>query len=131
MDQASSYLHPSENIFAAPLICFIPETPPDNLDQLIFISGRYAPLVFIEKENVMNEETLKQIAYRLWEEQGKPDGMDFEHWLEARRELDGQNSDGLTGSITSSVAPPAPKNKANPAKRKVGKTKSDTSSSTV
>ncbi|WP_122585324.1 DUF2934 domain-containing protein [Pseudomonas viridiflava] len=79
----------------------------------------------------MNEETLKQIAYRLWEEQGKPDGMDFEHWLEARRELDGQNSDGLTGSITSSVAPPALKNKANPAKRKVGKTKSDTSSSTV
>ncbi|WP_241089264.1 DUF2934 domain-containing protein [Pseudomonas viridiflava] len=131
MDQASSYLHPSENIFAAPLICFIPETPPDDSDQLIFISGRYAPLVFIEKENVMNEETLKQIAYRLWEEQGKPEGMDFEHWLEARRELDGQNSDGLTGSITSSVAPPAPKNKANPVKRKVGKTKSGTSSSTA
>lgn len=89
------------------------------------------PLFFIEKENVMNEETLKQIAYRLWEKQGKPDGMDFEHWLEARRELDGQNSDGLTGSITSSVAPPAPKNKANPPKRKAGKTKSGTSSSTA
>lgn len=79
----------------------------------------------------MNEETLKHIAYRLWEEQGKPDGMDFEHWLEARRELDRQNNDGLTGSITSSVAPPAPKNKENPAKKKVGKTKSGTSSSTV
>ncbi|MCF5705798.1 DUF2934 domain-containing protein [Pseudomonas syringae] len=79
----------------------------------------------------MNEDTLKQIAYRLWEEQGKPEGMDFEHWLEAKRELDGENSDGLTGSITSSVAPPAPQKKARQPLQKAGKIKSKATSGTA
>jgi len=33
----------------------------------------------------MDEETIRKIAYRLWEEQGRPHGSDFEHWLQARR----------------------------------------------
>lgn len=35
----------------------------------------------------MDEETIRQTAYRLWEQQGKPDGQDFVHWLKARDEL--------------------------------------------
>jgi hypothetical protein len=60
----------------------------------------------------MDEETIRKIAYRLWEEQGRPQGQDFDHWLKARAELDAFDSDGLPGSVASSVAPPAPRKKA-------------------
>lgn len=57
----------------------------------------------------MDEETIRKTAYRLWEEQGRPHGQDFDHWLQARAELDAFDSDGLPGSVASSVAPPAPR----------------------
>lgn len=31
-------------------------------------------------------------AYRLWQDQGRPDGNDFEHWLEAERQLGEEHS---------------------------------------
>lgn len=30
-----------------------------------------------------NEERIRAIAYALWEEEGRPDGRDIEHWLRA------------------------------------------------
>lgn len=54
----------------------------------------------------MDEETLRKTAYRIWEERGRPDGQDFEHWLQARKEYDDNDNDGLPGSISSSVTPP-------------------------
>lgn len=54
----------------------------------------------------MDEETIKQAAYRIWEEQGKPHGMDFEHWLQAKKDYEDEQSDGLPGSVSSSVTPP-------------------------
>lgn len=54
----------------------------------------------------MDEETLRKTAYRIWEERGRPDGQDFEHWLQARQEYDDNGNDGLPGSISSSVTPP-------------------------
>jgi hypothetical protein len=54
----------------------------------------------------MDEETIKQAAYRIWEEQGKPQGMDFEHWLQAKKDYEDDQSDGLPGSVSSSVTPP-------------------------
>ncbi|WP_073525581.1 DUF2934 domain-containing protein [Pseudomonas fluorescens] len=56
----------------------------------------------------MDEETIRLTAYRIWEQQGKPDGQDFVHWLQARDELAAPPSDGLAGSIESSVSPPNP-----------------------
>ena len=56
----------------------------------------------------MDEENIRETAYRIWEEQGRPHGQDFEHWFKARNELDAFDSDGLPGSIASSVAPPMP-----------------------
>lgn len=63
----------------------------------------------------MDEETIRKTAYRLWEEQGRPHGQDFEHWFQARAELDAFDSDGLPGSVASSVAPPAPRKKSSSA----------------
>lgn len=54
----------------------------------------------------MDEETLRKTAYRIWEERGRPDGQDFEHWLQARQEYDDNGNDGLPGSISSGVTPP-------------------------
>ncbi|KTC28269.1 hypothetical protein AO239_28870 [Pseudomonas sp. ICMP 19500] len=56
----------------------------------------------------MDEETIRLTAYRIWEQQGKPDGQDFVHWLQAREELTTPPTDGLAGSIESSVTPPNP-----------------------
>lgn len=56
----------------------------------------------------MDEETIRLTAYRIWEQEGKPDGQDFVHWLQARDELDSPTTDGLSGSIESSVTPPRP-----------------------
>ena len=56
----------------------------------------------------MDEETIRLTAYRIWEQQGKPDGQDFVHWLQAREELTTPPNDGLAGSIASSVTPPNP-----------------------
>jgi hypothetical protein len=56
----------------------------------------------------MDEETIRLTAYRIWEQQGKPDGQDFVHWLQARDELAAPLTDGLAGSMESSVTPPNP-----------------------
>jgi hypothetical protein len=40
----------------------------------------------------MSDDRRQQIsekAYRLWEKEGQPEGRDFEHWVEAEREVDG------------------------------------------
>jgi len=42
-----------------------------------------------------HNEEIKLIAYRIWEEQGRPDGHDLEHWLKAEaisREKPGQQA---------------------------------------
>ena len=33
------------------------------------------------------EEQIRQRAYSIWEEQGKPEGEDMHHWLQAWQEL--------------------------------------------
>ena len=37
------------------------------------------------------EQTIREHAYRLWEEQGRPEGREIEHWREAERIARGAN----------------------------------------
>jgi hypothetical protein len=61
----------------------------------------------------VNEAEIRKAAYHLWESQGKPHGLDLEHWLQARDSVESEPaSDGLAGSVSSGVAPPAPKKRA-------------------
>jgi len=30
-----------------------------------------------------NDEEIRLISYRIWEEEGRPDGRDLEHWFKA------------------------------------------------
>lgn len=51
------------------------------------------------------EEAIRMRAYDIWEREGRPDGRDFEHWVQARIELDAEVV-GLQPQR--SAAPPAP-----------------------
>jgi hypothetical protein len=33
----------------------------------------------------MDEQKIREAAYRLWEKQGKPQGQDLEHWFTAEQ----------------------------------------------
>lgn len=37
--------------------------------------------------NTDRDEQLRQRAYRIWEAEGRPDGMEADHWARAEREL--------------------------------------------
>jgi hypothetical protein len=46
-----------------------------------------------DEEIVMADEKMDQLrsrAYQIWEREGRPQGRDLEHWLEAERELEAE-----------------------------------------
>jgi hypothetical protein len=43
----------------------------------------------------MDEQKIREAAYRLWEAQGKPQGQDLEHWFTAERS-EGDSSSQMT-----------------------------------
>lgn len=55
-------------------------------------------------------EQVAQRAYRIWEEAGRPEGRDVEHWLSAESELgpDGGGADAPLLAGPMGVAAPAP-----------------------
>ncbi|MBB4064846.1 DUF2934 domain-containing protein [Gellertiella hungarica] len=38
------------------------------------------------------EERIRERAYSLWIEQGQPEGRDLEHWMEAERNVGGEEA---------------------------------------
>lgn len=38
----------------------------------------------MEGEEAKRDEEIRQLAYRLWQEEGCPNGCDVEHWLRAQ-----------------------------------------------
>lgn len=47
-------------------------------------------------------DAISRRAYELWEQDGKPDGNDLQHWLQAERELSGgQQSNGQSNGQAS------------------------------
>jgi hypothetical protein len=45
-----------------------------------------------------NQERISQRAYQLWEQEGKPEGRENEHWEQARREIEAEDGSSLTES---------------------------------
>lgn len=39
-------------------------------------------------------DSISRRAYELWEQEGRPEGSDLRHWLQAEREISGQNGTG-------------------------------------
>lgn len=62
------------------------------------------------EELKMDEQKIREAAYRLWEKQGKPQGQDLEHWFTAENsggeESSEENSDNSTSDSASSGEDP-------------------------
>lgn len=61
-----------------------------------------------------DEETIRERAYTLWEQKGRPEGSPEDFWHQARQELESEDSSSseqqtFTGGIESGVAPPMPR----------------------
>jgi len=50
------------------------------------------------------EDQIRQRAFELWEQRGRPEGYETEFWLQAERELKGEGNSRDTGSGTSANA---------------------------
>jgi hypothetical protein len=76
-----------------------------------------------------HEERVRERAYRIWEEQGRPEGRQEEHWRQAEIEIEDARTRTLsprgTPEIPEVAAPgaPPPLDVATPAKKRGGRTK--------
>lgn len=51
------------------------------------------------------QHQIAELAYRIWEQQGRPDGRDREHWEQAQRELQADEGGFLSEASPEPVAP--------------------------
>lgn len=54
----------------------------------------------------MDEQKIREAAYRLWEKQGKPQGQDLEHWFTAEKSVCEEDFDESPSESTSSSEDP-------------------------
>jgi hypothetical protein len=47
--------------------------------------------------NRPSAETISRRAYELWEQEGRPEGADLRHWLQAEQELNGSQGSAVSG----------------------------------
>lgn len=57
------------------------------------------------------EQRIRERAYEIWDAEGRGEGQDVEHWLQARDEIEPFHKEGdpLAGGVESSVAIPMPR----------------------
>ncbi|WP_145311073.1 DUF2934 domain-containing protein [Pseudomonas sp. SJZ080] len=48
----------------------------------------------------MDEQKIREAAYRLWEKDGKPQGQDLEHWFTAEKSVGEEDFDRSTSGAT-------------------------------
>ena len=42
---------------------------------------------FSKVDEVKLQQTIRQMAYHIWERKGKPSGKDWENWLQAEKQI--------------------------------------------
>ena len=64
----------------------------------------------------LDEHRIRELAYRIWESEGRPEGDHLRHWHQAREQMEAEAGgaspdtlDTASGGIESGVAPPMPK----------------------
>lgn len=57
----------------------------------------------------MNDEKIRQLAYRLWEEDGRPEGKEMDHWSRAAGLIEA-DSPGKTLAVPSGASDSKPAN---------------------
>lgn len=64
------------------------------------------------------EQHIRELAYRIWESEGRPEGQAIRHWHEACELVgatggdSGDTLDTASGGVESGVAPPMPERRA-------------------
>lgn len=48
----------------------------------------------------MDEQKIREAAYRLWEKDGKPQGQDLKHWFTAEKSVGEEDFDSSTSGTT-------------------------------
>lgn len=48
----------------------------------------------------MDEQKIREAAYRLWEKEGKPQGQDLKHWFTAEKSAGEEDFDNTTSGST-------------------------------
>ena len=48
----------------------------------------------------MDEQKIREAAYRLWEKDGKPQGQELEHWFTAEKSAGEEDFDSSTSGTT-------------------------------
>lgn len=58
-----------------------------------------------------DEQRIRDRAYEIWEADGRPEGLEAEHWSQARDEMEpfDKQGDATAGSVESSVSIPMPR----------------------
>lgn len=51
------------------------------------------------------QQQIQELAYQLWEQEGRPEGRDREHWERAQRQLQGEEPGVMSEATPSSAAP--------------------------
>ncbi len=54
---------------------------------------------------MVSEEKIRELAYSIWEQEGRPEGKDKENYFSAKKILE-ERSEASTGEVPSSLAPP-------------------------
>lgn len=55
------------------------------------------------------QELIQKRSYEIWQEEGRPDGLAFEHWLRAKAELDALfSTNRRLINIDGNIVPPRP-----------------------
>ncbi|HMJ90040.1 MAG TPA: DUF2934 domain-containing protein [Candidatus Acidoferrum sp.] len=53
------------------------------------------------ESNGISPESIARRAYEMWESEGRPDGRDYDHWLQAEAMLRGSSSGTPSSNTTS------------------------------
>ena len=51
------------------------------------------------------EEKIRERAHQIWEQEGRPDGLEQEHWERASREVDAEEGNDGNAPSTTFTAP--------------------------
>lgn len=70
------------------------------------------------------QDRIRQRAHAIWEGQGRPEGQDREHWAQATREIEAEETAKKKPAAKSAPKVKAPAAKTPAAKKPAGKAKS-------
>ncbi len=64
------------------------------------------------------EYQIRELAYAIWEQEGRPDGKDVEHYIMARQALEAKELAQASGSQQATLMPQSPRGSISPSRKR-------------